>query len=83
MIPDINFIFFLYSLQKHARTPSQVEISDFKALTKLDALKSLQKELGKLLLIAPQDQSEVYKYTSYLQKLEIKNIFILTKGNQN
>ena len=45
--------------QKHTRTPSQVDISDFKALTKLDALQSLQKELNKLLLIAPQNEHEV------------------------
>jgi len=47
--------------KRHARTPSQVDISDFKALTKLDALQSLQKELNKLLLIAPQNQQEQIK----------------------
>lgn len=44
--------------KKHQRTPSQLEISEFKALTKIDALQSLQKELNKLLAIAPQNQSE-------------------------
>ena len=53
-----NFIILIFA-KKHARTPSQVDISDFKALTKLDALQSLQKELNKLLIIAPQNQSEV------------------------
>ena len=33
--------------------------NDFKALTKLDALQSLQKELHKLLLTGPQNEADV------------------------
>lgn len=47
--------------KKHTRTPSQAEISDFKALTKLDASQSLQKELNKLLLTAPASEIESIK----------------------
>ena len=43
-----------------------MDTSDFKALTKLDALQSLQKELNKLLLIAPQNEIEV-RSIFYLQ----------------
>ena len=51
--------FIFLENQKHNRTPSQAEITEFKALTKLDALKSLQKELAKLLLTAPASEIEV------------------------
>jgi len=44
--------------KKHTRTPSQIDINDFKALTKLDALHTLKKELSKLLLTAPPTQQE-------------------------
>ena len=49
----------MFIFKKHQRTPSQAEISEFKALTKLDALQSLQKELHKLLLTGPQNEADV------------------------
>lgn len=47
--------------KKHSRTPSQVDTSEFKALTKLDAFKSLQNELNKLLLTTPESEKEHVK----------------------
>lgn len=58
----------MFIFKKHQRTPSQAEISEFKALTKLDALQSLQKELNKLLLTGPQNEADVknlYVYFAY------------------
>ncbi len=52
-------IYILKFSQKHHRTPSQAEISEFKELTKKDALQSLQKELNKLHLTAPHNETEV------------------------
>jgi hypothetical protein len=49
----------LLNYKKHTRTPSQIEISEFKALTKLDASQTLQKELQKLLLTAPNSETDV------------------------
>ncbi len=51
-------LLLMFFLKKHTRTPSQIEISEFKALTKIDALQSLKKELNKLLLTAPSSQAE-------------------------
>lgn len=56
----LKFIFLKIN-QKHNRTPSQIDTSEFKALTKLDAYKSIQKELGKLLLTCPQKDVEQVK----------------------
>jgi len=50
---------FSFDIKSHQRTPSQVDISEFKALTKLDALHSLKKELNKLILTAEPDKAEV------------------------
>jgi len=44
--------------KKHSRTPSQIDTMEFKALTKLDAFKSCQKELNKLLMTAPTTESD-------------------------
>ena len=55
----------MFIFKKHQRTPSQAEISEFKALTKLDALQSLQKELNKLLLTGPQNEADVLKIYIY------------------
>jgi hypothetical protein len=60
-------------IQKHTRTPSHAEISEFKELTKKDALQSLQKELNKLILTAPADQTEVREAT---YSLKIKLYFL-------
>jgi thermostable 8-oxoguanine DNA glycosylase len=49
----------LLNYKKHTRTPSQIEISEFKAFTKLDASQTLQKELQKLLLTAPNSETDV------------------------
>jgi len=46
----------LGSIKSHRRTGSE---ADFKALTKLDALQSLKKELNKLLLTASTHDSIV------------------------
>lgn len=45
----------------HNRTPSQIDTSEFKALTKLDALQSLQKELSKLLLTTQEKEAQQVK----------------------
>ncbi|RNA31950.1 UTP--glucose-1-phosphate uridylyltransferase isoform X2 [Brachionus plicatilis] len=47
--------------RRHQRTPSQVELNEFKALTKLDASSQLKKELDKLLLTAPQNEVETIR----------------------
>lgn len=66
-------------IKKHNRTPSQVELNDFKALTKIDAVNTLQKELSKLMLTAPQNQQDAVKqefdgfedlFRRYLQESE-------------
>ena len=55
----LNYLLLFFYWQNHQRTPSQVDISEFKALTKLDALHSLKKELNKLILTAEPDKAEV------------------------
>ena len=52
----MSILFFNKFFKSHKRTASE---ADFKALTKLDALHSLKKELNKLLLTAPSAESIV------------------------
>jgi len=54
--PPNSFKALEVNKKMHQRTPSQIEISQFKALTKLDAFQTLQKELSKLLITAPPNE---------------------------